>query len=93
MLREMVIDGVDVPEDSPARDHAGELLVRVAAGDRAPLLAERDEILALRRAKHPDWRTEPTAGSFFKNLSPAKPGAPRRAAGSGAASVRRAPRG
>ena len=54
---------------------------RVAAGDRAPLLAERDEILALRRAKHPDWRTEPTAGSFFKNLSPAKPGAPRRAAG------------
>jgi RNA polymerase sigma-70 factor (ECF subfamily) len=23
MLREMVIDGVDVPEDSPARDHAG----------------------------------------------------------------------
>jgi RNA polymerase sigma-70 factor (ECF subfamily) len=35
MLREMVIDGVDVPEDSPARDHAGELLVRVAAGDRA----------------------------------------------------------
>jgi len=35
MLRGMVIDGVDVPEDSPARDHAGELLVRIAAGDRA----------------------------------------------------------
>lgn len=35
MLREMVIDGVDVPEDSPARDHVGELLLRVAAGDRA----------------------------------------------------------
>lgn len=35
MLRGMVIDGVDVPEDSSARDHAGELLVRIAAGERA----------------------------------------------------------
>ena len=54
---------------------------RVAAGDRAKLLAEREEILALRREKHPDWRAEPTAGSFFKNLPPARPGENRRAAG------------
>ena len=54
---------------------------RVAAGDRAELLAERAEILALRRERHPDWRAEPTAGSFFKNLSPARPGESRRAAG------------
>ena len=54
---------------------------RTAAGERAALRAEREEILALRREKHPDWRTDPTAGSFFKNLPPAQPGEPRRAAG------------
>ncbi|GAA3035360.1 ECF RNA polymerase sigma factor SigK [Microbacterium dextranolyticum] len=30
----MVIDGVEVNEQSPARDHAGDLLVRIAAGDQ-----------------------------------------------------------
>ena len=54
---------------------------RTAAGDRAKLRAEREGILALRREKHPDWRTDPTAGSFFKNLPPAQPGELRRAAG------------
>lgn len=35
MLIEMVIDGVDVPEDGPAADHAADLLVRTASGDQA----------------------------------------------------------
>ena len=35
----------------------------------------------MRREKHPDWRALPTAGSFFKNLPPEKPGEHRRAAG------------
>ncbi len=30
----MVIDGVDVPEDGPASDHAADLLVRIADGDQ-----------------------------------------------------------
>ncbi|WP_336632518.1 MULTISPECIES: ECF RNA polymerase sigma factor SigK [unclassified Microbacterium] len=30
----MVIDGVEVNEQSPGRDHAGEMLVRIAASDR-----------------------------------------------------------
>ncbi|WP_309129512.1 ECF RNA polymerase sigma factor SigK [Microbacterium sp.] len=34
MLVEMVIDGVDVPEDGSAGDLAADLLVRVARGDR-----------------------------------------------------------
>lgn len=34
MLGEMVIDGVDVPEDGPVRDHAADLLVRTASGDQ-----------------------------------------------------------
>jgi len=63
----------------------GEIVLRAwfrcAQGDRGALQAERAEILALRRAKHPDWRVLPTAGSFFKNLPPAKPGEHRQAAG------------
>ena len=54
---------------------------RVVAGDQARLRAEREEILAARRAKHPDWRELPTAGSFFKNLPPETAGGRRRAAG------------
>lgn len=54
---------------------------RVMPGDRARRLAEREEILAARWAKHPDWRVQPTAGSFFKNLPPETAGGPRRAAG------------
>jgi UDP-N-acetylmuramate dehydrogenase len=42
--------------------------LRLEPGDRAAIGREVEEKLALRRAKHPDWRTEPTAGSYFKNL-------------------------
>ncbi|MCT9821038.1 ECF RNA polymerase sigma factor SigK [Microbacterium sp. W1N] len=34
MLEGMVIDGMDVPEDAPARDAVADLLVRTAAGDQ-----------------------------------------------------------
>ncbi|WP_254409059.1 ECF RNA polymerase sigma factor SigK [Streptomyces sp. AC495_CC817] len=34
MLVEMVIDGIDVPEDGTARDAVGDLLVRIADGDQ-----------------------------------------------------------
>lgn len=44
--------------------------LRLAPGDRAALAREVEEKLALRRARHPDWRTQPTAGSYFKNLPP-----------------------
>ena len=35
MLVEMVIDGMDVPEDGSAGDHAAGLLTRIASGDQA----------------------------------------------------------
>lgn len=54
---------------------------RAPPGDPARLGAEREGILAERREKHPDWRTMPTAGSFFKNLPPEVAGGRRRAAG------------
>ena len=55
--------------------------LRLARGDRGRLGEERAAVLAERAGKHPDWRTERTAGSFFKNLPPAEPGGRRRAAG------------
>ncbi len=45
------------------------------------LLAERRRILDLRRARHPDWRTLPTAGSFFRNVAPTSAAGRRQAAG------------
>jgi UDP-N-acetylmuramate dehydrogenase len=54
---------------------------RLGEGDPAQLKAAREDILAVRREKHPDWRVRPTAGSFFKNLPPETEGGRRRAAG------------
>ena len=45
-------------------------LLQLEAGDAAAIRREMDEKLELRRVKHPEWRSEPTAGSYFKNLPP-----------------------
>ena len=45
-------------------------LLQLEAGDGATIQAEMDEKLEIRRVKHPAWREEPTAGSYFKNLPP-----------------------
>ncbi len=45
-------------------------LLQLEAGDPAAIQREMDEKLEIRRVKHPQWRTEPTAGSYFKNLPP-----------------------
>ena len=42
--------------------------LRLEPGDPAALQREIDEKLEIRRVKHPQWRIEPTAGSYFKNL-------------------------
>jgi len=39
-------------------------------GDRAEIQKQIEEKLEIRRVKHPQWRVEPTAGSYFKNLPP-----------------------
>ncbi len=54
---------------------------RLIPDDQKVLLTERDEILALRRSKHPDYKQVPCAGSFFKNLESGVPGEKRTAAG------------
>jgi UDP-N-acetylmuramate dehydrogenase len=51
--------------------------LQLAPGERGAIQREIDEKLEIRRVKHPDWRSEPTAGSYFKNLPPdwQRPGA------------------
>ncbi len=68
--------------DLPAR---GEIVLsarfQLKPADAPALQERRREILALRAAKHPDWRTTPTAGSFFKNIEPTSNAGRRQAAG------------
>jgi UDP-N-acetylmuramate dehydrogenase len=55
--------------------------IRLEPGSGEVIQAEIDARLEERRIKHPDWRTEPTAGSYFKNLPPERPGDHRVPAG------------
>jgi UDP-N-acetylmuramate dehydrogenase len=45
-------------------------LLQLTKGDRGEIQKVIDEKLEIRRVKHPQWRIEPTAGSYFKNLPP-----------------------
>lgn len=45
-------------------------LLQLEPGDGDAIQREIDEKLEIRRVKHPQWRSEPTAGSYFKNLPP-----------------------
>ena len=45
-------------------------LLQFKPGDRDEIQKVIDEKLEIRRVKHPQWRVEPTAGSYFKNLPP-----------------------
>ena len=54
---------------------------RLKPGLRERMRAQRQEIMQLRSAKHPDWRRVPTAGSFFKNIEPTSKAERRQAAG------------
>jgi UDP-N-acetylmuramate dehydrogenase len=58
-----------------------EVDIQLRPGDRMHLLAEHQRILALRAARHPDWKQLPCIGSFFKNLEPSSAAERRQAAG------------
>lgn len=63
----------------------GETVLRATfsaeSADPAALVAERERILALRAAKHPDVAVTACAGSFFRNIEPTSAAARRQAAG------------
>ena len=62
-----------------------EILLRaeltVTEVDKVEAEKQRDEILKLRREKHPNWKTEPCAGSVFRNIEPTSSAGRRQAAG------------
>jgi UDP-N-acetylmuramate dehydrogenase len=45
-------------------------LLQFRRGSREEIQKVIEEKLEIRRVKHPQWRVEPTAGSYFKNLPP-----------------------
>ena len=45
-------------------------LLQFRKGSSAEIQRVIEEKLEVRRVKHPQWRIEPTAGSYFKNLPP-----------------------
>ena len=45
-------------------------MLQLRRGERDAIQKVIDEKLEIRRVKHPQWRVEPTAGSYFKNLPP-----------------------
>jgi UDP-N-acetylmuramate dehydrogenase len=45
-------------------------MIQLRRGQRDAIQKVIDEKLEVRRIKHPQWRVEPTAGSYFKNLPP-----------------------
>lgn len=53
----------------------------LSPGDKDALMKERQEILELRRQKHPDLISHPCAGSFFRNVEPTSKAGKRQAAG------------
>lgn len=62
-------------------DWVASVVIRLEEGDREALRSERARILAERAARHPDWRSVPCIGSFFRNLEPTSKAERRRAAG------------
>lgn len=58
-----------------------EVTLKLERGDTDFLQHERDRILQLRAERHPDWKTEPCIGSFFRNLEPSSAAERRQAAG------------
>lgn len=63
----------------------GEVVVRahfkLSDFDRDEMQKRRAEIMQFRIEKHPDWRNEPCAGSFFRNVEPTSKVDRRQAAG------------
>jgi UDP-N-acetylmuramate dehydrogenase len=55
--------------------------IQLTAVPREEIQSVIDARLDERRVKHPDWRREPTAGSYFKNLPPEREGEQRVPAG------------
>ncbi len=63
----------------------GDILLSVCfgltPGDKIQMQNERHELLRIRHEKHPNLKTHPCAGSFFRNIEPTSKAGKRQAAG------------
>jgi UDP-N-acetylmuramate dehydrogenase len=57
------------------------VVFQLTKAESSILLNERRAILDERSSKHPDWKREPSAGSFFRNIEPTSQAGRRQAAG------------
>ncbi|MBN2703411.1 MAG: UDP-N-acetylmuramate dehydrogenase [Pontiellaceae bacterium] len=84
-VREVAREELEFSYRSSALKQSGavvlEALLRLEMCDIEAMRSERDEIMALRRSKHPDWRKTPCAGSVFRNIEPTSAAGRRQAAG------------
>lgn len=62
-------------------DIVSEVDLQLSKGNSEELHKEREDILALRATKHPNLKTTPCAGSFFRNIEPTSKADRRQAAG------------
>jgi UDP-N-acetylmuramate dehydrogenase len=58
-----------------------EAVFHVTPANPQDLLKQRADLLAQRRVKHPDLKTHPCAGSFFRNIEPTSKAGKRQATG------------
>lgn len=58
-----------------------EIKIFLSPADPKQLLSERENYLSIRREKHPNLKTHPCAGSFFRNIEPTSRAEKRQAAG------------
>ena len=83
--KECLPSDLDFQYRDSALKRSGEIVLTVrfalCRGDRQKLFKEREEILNLRKEKHPDISVLPCAGSFFKNIEPGPPEKMRQSAG------------
>jgi UDP-N-acetylmuramate dehydrogenase len=64
-----------------SRDIVSSVTFTLEHGETSALLNEREEILSLRKQKHPDYKVQPCAGSIFRNIESTSQAEKRQAAG------------
>lgn len=84
-LRELYPEEMNFSYRDSRLKRSGDIVVQarllMIPGNTVDLLKERQDILTIRRDKHPDPRVLPSAGSFFRNLEPTSKAGRRQAAG------------
>lgn len=83
--RELTSEDLQFTYRDSALKRSGDIVLKakllMTPANTVELLKERQDILMMRWEKHPDFKTYPSAGSFFRNLEPTSKAGRRQAAG------------